>query len=87
MKIILRGTTRKYDQHRTLVFTAHVPNFFEYIFLFKRVRLKNYVGCGTKWRQMSVNGQVQFHDVKDKKIIHQLQGWEEGEKFYKRNAK
>ncbi len=85
MKLVLRHTTRRYDKHRTLIHAALSPNILEYIFLFKRVRLREYVGSGTVWRQMSVNGQVQFHDVTDKKVIAQLKAWEQGEKFYQRN--
>lgn len=85
MKIILRGETKNYDKHRTLIFTAHVPNILEWLFLFKRMKLINYVGAGSKWRQLHVNGQVQLHDVTDSKIIHQLQGWYNGEQFYQRN--
>lgn len=85
MKLVLRHTTRRYDRHRTLIHTAMVPNLFEYLFLFRRIRLREFVGSGTVWRQMSVNGQVQFHDVTDKKIIDQLRAWEQGEKFYNRN--
>lgn len=85
MKLVLRGTRSHYDRHRTLVHTAWVPNFFEYIFLFKRLKFRAYVGYGTRWRLMGVNGQVQFHDVTDMKLITQLQAWEEGERFYQRN--
>jgi len=85
MKLVLRHKTHRYDRHRTLIHTALVPNIFEYVFLFRRLRLREYVGSGSKWREMSVNGQVQFHDVTDKKLIKQLQAWDNGEKFYRRN--
>lgn len=85
MRLILRGTTKNYDRHRVMIFTAHVPNILEYLFLWRRMKLVNYVGAGKKWKQMHVNGQVQLHEITDPKIIKDLEGWYNGEKFYQRN--
>lgn len=51
MKVHLRGT-RKHSKYQLHVSTWQTPNWFEKYFMFRKARVVDYVGAGTKWFEM-----------------------------------
>ena len=74
MQVTNRGT-RKHGKYQLHVSTWQVPNFIEKWILFKRPRVVNYVGKGTKWFIMyasPVHG-LQYKPLKNKTLLKWLQ--------------
>jgi len=73
MTVQIRGT-KKHDKHRMHVSTWQTPNWFEWLFMFRRKSIVDYVGKGTKWFVMKVgfDAKLQYTPVKSKSLIEIL---------------
>ncbi|HMG94334.1 MAG TPA: hypothetical protein VK589_29945 [Chryseolinea sp.] len=73
MKIFLRGT-RKHSKHQLHVSTWQTPTWFEKYFMFRRSRVVEYVGAGTKWFEMTVGKRtvLNFLPITDQVLISWL---------------
>lgn len=67
MKVTVTLIHTKFNEHKTLIKTLHTPNWFEWIFLFRRDKDVSYLGHKTVWHFYPA-----MKPVKEKKLLEEL---------------